>query len=664
MYEVANHGEIQFPNVKKNAGVSTDSVDENPQGNTGDGNATGNVGPIKSSSRFIEFYESALDFRDRVTLKLRCRLKYFGVVFVILTLVIFGQGGTSVKLNGVGPSGWYSFFAVVLVTHVCSTLADELFFWILNALWRGPAEFLLYADCLNGPLSFMITLSVINTAFYDMDVREVTDYWGLLVTTMITVWTFFTIRKFYQRKGFNRMLEARYSEKLVDMEMDSNILSLLASYVPPPPSQAPTRYASYEDATLPGPITPHRSLRNDSTRSEGTTNTSDSGTAPLNRKQRALNVLRAARFGARFKRMTQKYMEEKEDLHNIFSEIVEASAAVDDEAPGVDLPLASAPRKVAGENDTEQASTFWDRLHRVSQGMLRIHTLNGLLVIRRKQYVRSFSKRLYMLLSSSGRRKLTGKRLSQLLNATLDRIEAKNSGNADGRSSSLFNQGKDDGEIVHFVREADRETIVKRMLKLFHVDMDSGVFLTQDNVHNICVEVFLAHKNIASSLNDFGELNRSITSVMDVVFWIGMVLIAQYTLRIDTTDLFAPLLTIVFGLSFAVGPMIGNICLSIGYVLFVLPYDVGDRVAVGYGSSKIIGNVVGITLLHTTMKTMFNERVGPFNIHSVSLCVPHIYIHTHIYVCAYLSVNLCRYYISHLLIIWHTAAAAPSRPVF
>ncbi|CAE7514300.1 unnamed protein product, partial [Symbiodinium microadriaticum] len=421
-----------------------------------------------------------------------------------------------------------------------------------------------------------------------MAVPEATDYWGLLVTTMITIWTFFTIRKFYQRKGFNVMLEGRFNEKLVDIEYDSKVLSLLASYLPnADDSQARRRPRPNELHAF----TAEHPTRIDSDKSDATSTETMASGVHLTAKQRALKVLRAAKFASKFRQIAVRRQVEKQELQSIFSEIVEASAAVEDPGQGGGgnrdrsgtltanaIPVPSTQRKAENDGGAELAVTFWDRLHIFSQGVLRIHTVNGT---------------------------LTGKRLVLLLNSTIDRILSGKDGEQSRGSLFGYHQSR---ELVSFVRESNREKVIERMLKLFYADVKSRTTLTQENIHSTCMEIFSAHKNIASSLNDFGELNRSITSVIDVVFWIAMLIVAQFILKVDTTDLFAPLLTIVFGLSFAVGPMVGNACVAIGYVLFILPYDVGDRVAFGYGANKIIGNVVGITLLHTTIQSIFNER--------------------------------------------------------
>ena len=606
LFEVIHHEDDTLPIIEKIA--NQDSYDDSTPGFSID------AFPIKSFTRWREFYEDAIELWQLLISKLKYRFLYFGGIAVLLTLVIFGQGGTTVKLNGVSPSGWYSFYAIVVATHTFSTIIDDIFFWLLNSVWSGPAEFILYASCLNGPLSVIVTLSIINSNFYDMAVPQATDYWGSLMSTLITVWLFFVVRRLSQRQGLNKQLAARYSDKLIDMEMDAYILTLLASYLPNTPVTG-TRPASHVPSpTSPSPCPPSQD------------SASHSGT------QHAIEVLGAAGLVATLRKMAQRRAEERQALHSIFSEITEPSppgqppqeTAGGSRARGAmrsygsaisAVPVGTARRNMSAEDAADVCVTFWDRLHTFSKGVLRVHTPSGLLTIHRRQFVEPFSSRLYLLLSHAGHRKVTGKWLVSVLRSAIERIR-------NGQEGPLSSFGhRDYRKIQWFLDETDHEKIVERMLKLFSVDAQSRAGLSQDDVHKTCQDIFFRHKHIASSLSDFGDLNRSIANVLDGLFWIAMLFVAQFILKVDTIDLLAPLLTIVFGLSYAVSTTISNVCLSIGYVLFVVPYDVGDRVVIGHGPARVVGNVVGITLLHTTIKTSYNERVSGVYVNECIFCV-------------------------------------------
>merc|ERR1712000_774024 len=117
------------------------------------------------------------------------------------------------------------------------------------------------------------------------------------------------------------------------------------------------------------------------------------------------------------------------------------------------------------------------------------------------------------------------------------------------------------------------------------------------------VNVYKDLRFASSSLNNFGEVHESLRDNIDVFFWLLMFMIVQVILQFDMTTVLAPLLTIIFGISFALGPVFGNLFCSITFVLFMLPYDVGHRIIVGHGSTAMKCNVISISLWYTTVIT-------------------------------------------------------------
>jgi small-conductance mechanosensitive channel len=89
-----------------------------------------------------------------------------------------------------------------------------------------------------------------------------------------------------------------------------------------------------------------------------------------------------------------------------------------------------------------------------------------------------------------------------------------------------------------------------------------------------------------------------------------MSIFAQIVLQIDTSDYLAPLLTVLFGFSFAIAPIFSNLFLSLSFVLFLVPFDIGDRVIIGKGTSTMLtGNITSIALFYTTITSNQNEVV-------------------------------------------------------
>jgi hypothetical protein len=599
--------------------------------------------------------ELLVELLARLLPPLKLRSFYFTVVLVILSLVLFGQASQRLSMHGVSPQGWYTFTLEVMATDLATCIVDELLFLLIDRLWYGAEEVRLYAHCLNGPLSFILTLSIVNGVLSTEEVPASISQWNPLMSALITIWTFYTIRRFYLRMNLNKLMVARFSRRIHEMQLDTKVLSILSHAVPrrsthheihsrymdettssssnnsnrtssatirpsfdssPPATssgnqqpQHPCRDRPFapELASLPehqqSPLPPQPSpLRRPS--GEKKEDTEEPQAHSL-----AIDKLKSSSFSTHFSQFIHKHRQQRasrrgEDASgegespmasatdklsftDIFSEIVESSHRKGEQNLSAD--------------DYGIQQSFWSQLAEVSHGSLVIHTTNGPLIIRTKKHAVSFGKRLFTLLSRGGHKKITSQRLTEL-------IERHHREKSVGANTSAGTGGTTSDD-------ADLKEILTRAQELFHLPTEldpdyTSTAVTLPMMNDICISVYRSRRNIASSLSDFGELRKSLIAVADVLFWIAMVVVAQMILKIDLESVFAPVLTLIFAISFALGPMVSNVFVAIGYVSFMLPYDVGDRVAIGYGPTKIVGNIARITLLQTTITTIYNERVG------------------------------------------------------
>lgn len=538
------------------------------------------------SSRMAEI---VVELLARILPPLKLRTFYFTVALVVLSLVLFGQASNTLSMNGVSPQGWYSFFLQVMATDIGTCILDEVLFLFIDWFWLGAEEVRLYAHCLNGPLGFILTISIVNAGLSNQDVPQSISSWNPLMSTIITIWTFYTIRQFYLRMNLNKLMVTRFSSRIRDMQLDTRVLSILAHAVPRRStellndSMSPDHHHEQQQSKT---ILPFHHFFSDISSNPEVRPVSpplESDAAPESEPERskALEKLRNSAFSKHVSEFIHKHRNQgggesrppepsftRQSLSEIFSEVVESS-----QREGVATP----------PEDFGIQQSFWSRLAEVTHGSLVIDTASGQLIIRSKKHAISFAKRLYTLLSRGGHKKVTSARITELIRR-------------------------------HISEGDDLTELIQRAQALFHLppeaDPDYDVTsLTPLLVNDVCVSVYRSRRNIASSLSDFGELRKSLIAVTDVLFWICMVIVAQMIVKVDLESIFAPVLTLIFAVSFAVGPVVSNLFLAIGFVSFMLPYDVGDRVAIGTGPTRIIGNISRITLLQTTVTTIYNEKV-------------------------------------------------------
>lgn len=238
------------------------------------------------------------------------------------------------------------------------------------------------------------------------------------------------------------------------------------------------------------------------------------------------------------------------------------------------------------EEEVAVQTSFWTSLnskHRtlLLQGAMMITTVSGEVVIRDKKTAIRLGKQLYAFLSKNGTRAVSSASIGDVI---------RNSLHLDTRTA---------------------ENTVSVALEMFHCleEATDHLLSEQDIVYGV-KQVYRSMKYAAGSFSDLQELNQSVLVIVDVIFWICMFLVAQLILQLDTATLLAPILTIIFGASFAFATMLSNLLTAVTFVLFICPYDVGHRVILGYGSGQYAkGNILTVNLFYTTMITNYNEKV-------------------------------------------------------
>ena len=92
-------------------------------------------------------------------------------------------------------------------------------------------------------------------------------------------------------------------------------------------------------------------------------------------------------------------------------------------------------------------------------------------------------------------------------------------------------------------------------------------------------------------------------------FWFFMFFIFMVTVNVGLYEFIIPLATLLVAGSFALSTAMSNLFLAMSFVLFMMPYDIGDKVIVG-GPQKlglISYYVQSVTLMYTTFKTSHGE---------------------------------------------------------
>jgi hypothetical protein len=240
---------------------------------------------------------------------------------------------------------------------------------------------------------------------------------------------------------------------------------------------------------------------------------------------------------------------------------------------------------------------FWKRMSDLNAGSLKFTTYNGMCVINKRKQARVFAEKLYQHLSRRGQYELTARMIRDLLVSAME---------ASYRKEHIAPE--DEAALLKAFEEAKKETIKQANLMFLLGDKDDAIVKDTDILAGV-MKAYKEMKFASSSLYDFGELQLTLRYVVDVFFWICMLIIFQCIVQFNITTILAPAITVVLILSFALGPFFGNMFLCIAFVLFMLPFDIGNRVMIGVGPNAFVCYITGIGLFYTTVETIYNEKV-------------------------------------------------------
>ena len=521
--------------------------------------------------------------KNKITLSLKLSV----LLSVVFSLLFYSRGADEEqRLLGSTSIEWFHFIFVVLLVEVGTACADSGLFVLFERLWRGSFRIVYYAHCLHGPLGHFLTLVVVVNVLGDMSVPQALPKWRPLVTSAVVVLLLYTAKGYWQRRHFVGLLELRFRDKLSALDACQTVLSILARPPPPTPLGLPSSSPDWH-VTPPAPPRPKPSPYQ-----------------PCSWLCGWVGWLWVGR-GA-------ENTEEEEGGE--------------------------------GGGDTHRQDLFWERMDCIRLGMLVVSVgqrgqesdfgetggrgtgaHGGEVRIRSKAEAVWLGKRLYQHLSQH---------MPPLSPPSSQRPRPRPPPRPQGLPSSLlcsllaaaFPRAMQDEE--QFSR---RLAICTQAGLMFGYtpspchshgggegeggggEQEQEQLISEEQlVAGVC-SAYRTLRHASASMANLQDLHRSVADITDMAFWVTMVLMLHTIFGFRTYTSLTPLLTIIFGLSFALGPSVGSLCLSVVFVMFMLPYDVGNRVCITAGSGqsedRVVGNVAAITLGYTTIITIYNEKL-------------------------------------------------------
>lgn len=272
--------------------------------------------------------------------------------------------------------------------------------------------------------------------------------------------------------------------------------------------------------------------------------------------------------------------------------------------------------KIALKSQIRKRKTFWELAARISSsyGTVRIYTYNGPVLIHRKFQAKQFGRSLYKHLSRGGKVVVTIEMLKAIFVQSAESHKEEFAGNWIGGSSKGGGSSRKYASNYNYQAvqmsspdlEKDTATLLyESCLELFD-PFRVGTISEEQCMAALCM-VYKEARFAATSLNEYGELHASLRTVIDVVFWLVMLVVLQAFLQLNLFAYLLPFISLALTVSFALSQALGNLFLAIMFVFFMVPYDIGNKVYIGPESNRIVGFVKSVSLLYTTINTTKNE---------------------------------------------------------
>lgn len=541
-------------------------------------------------------FRRLFNFIEAIVPRLYHRVQtYISVLFVICLLALSKYYDD--------PGAWFSLFFSVIGIDMATAIVDQvIFIYFIDKIFVNHFEIAYLLHGFNGPLGMLLAVLIIGSALRHFSATQAVPNWDRLVSLLAVIVLCMCVKNWYSRRHYIRLLERRFSVKLFKLQSWTVLLSELASYRHKKRSRGPGSEVSHTDSVgrisienyIPGLEALHKTF---------------------------VDVF------ADLVDATSKYSDEFEEDVDLLGTLRNNANLVGNnggagggggnpksvQSNDEDSQKPSSPT-ANWRSEIRKKRTFWELAATMSMnsGALLIYTYNGRVTVRRKFQAKSFGKSLFLHLSRGGKDVVTHDMLRDIIQQRCNIDSSEQNPDAFGDEEAFGRQREKDFRAISVLKQksnVDYATFLyEASLEL--LDPFRLGYITEEQCMAALCLVYKEQRFAASSLNDYGELHQSLRHVGDTFFWTLMVFFIQAFLGWNVIEYILPFLTLILTLSFALSSLVGNLFLSISFVFFMQPFEVGNKIAIGpEGSSRVVGYVTSISLLHTTVNTFYNELV-------------------------------------------------------
>lgn len=138
-----------------------------------------------------------------------------------------------------------------------------------------------------------------------------------------------------------------------------------------------------------------------------------------------------------------------------------------------------------------------------------------------------------------------------------------------------------------------KDTDTNDMIKLLF-DQDNDTYVKKKDFVQSIMNMYSEWINLGESTQSHENISYAVRIIVDVIYAIILLIIFINVFNVNASSIFVPMTTILVSFSFAVGGVTSQFVISLVYVAYMFPYDIGDKISspsINDGSTLIVKKI-------------------------------------------------------------------------
>lgn len=170
----------------------------------------------------------------------------------------------------------------------------------------------------------------------------------------------------------------------------------------------------------------------------------------------------------------------------------------------------------------------------------------------------------------------------------------------------------------------ESDTFYKDIKNLF--DPQDNSYISEVDFRNAIIQIFNNWKNSDSFMVGYNNLSTILRHLMSAITYSLICIVGLNIFDIPLETVFVPLATIIVTISFAISKVLGDMTASILFVVFMNPYEIGERVTIDTienGSTMIVTKINILTTTFTIKKSAKLVQIPNHVLYGANICNHH-----------------------------------------